>query len=253
VVQTALAATVVTDIVAVVTAATAVTAAAVSYFRLVLDRANLGAQVDVDFVPLTNKGRVVGDLCCMVKNLGSNTLSVTRLEARGRYSVITDAPETHGIEPMLDHRLPENGERTWIPMFAVTKQSSTSDTPASPGANTPSSLPASTPSSPTANTPSSPDARTPAADPSSRTVVFPGGTQAYRIPVVLDEGAELLTVWVSCDYKVEVGRLTRFLAGLRHSARAGLNFSGGLKNHQVRRTFNVTTRPPSAGSNATGS
>jgi hypothetical protein len=54
-------------------------------------------------------------------------------------------------------------------------------------------------SSSTLDTPASASASTPADYPSSmRTVVFPGGMQVYRIPVVLDPGAELLTLWVIC-------------------------------------------------------
>jgi hypothetical protein len=72
------------DIAAVITALSVFAATIAGYIQFVVRRA-VAAQFDVEFVALGSApGRVVGDVSCVVTNLGSNVLVVDRVAFRGR-------------------------------------------------------------------------------------------------------------------------------------------------------------------------
>lgn len=192
------------DIAAIITAVAVSAAAVGGYIQFVLVRAKVAAQFDVDFVSLGSaSGRQVGDLSCIVTNLGSNLLVVTKVVFRGRYSIEGEANEnpSHNMEPVLSRNL-QTGERDhaeWITLFPLP--------PRRPG------------------------------EPSARSVVFPGGSQAYRKPLALPPEARVLGIWAACDYQVQAGWFTHRLVKLVLRPRRDLDFTMGLSNHQVRRTF----------------
>jgi hypothetical protein len=49
----------------------------------------------------------------------------------------------------------------------------------------------------------------------------------------------MITVWATCDYDVQAGRLTHLLVRLVLNPRKDLDFTLGLKNHRVRGTFRL--------------
>lgn len=191
------------DIAAVITALSVFVATIAGYIQFVVRRA-VAAQFDIEFVALGSaSGMVVGDVNCLVRNLGSNVLVVTRVAFRGRYSVNDDPDEniSHNMEPALGRTLltGEHGEAAWITLF------------------------------PTKNY-------------ETRSVIFPGGTQAYRKPLALPPGARMLSIWAACDYSTPVGRFNhRFMKLVLHPPK-DLDFAFGLRNHRVRRTFSLV--PP---------
>jgi hypothetical protein len=196
------------DIAAVITAVAVSAAAVGGYIQFVLVRAKVAAQFDVEFASLGSaSGQQVGDVSCIVTNLGSNLLVVTRVVFRGRYSVEGDANQnpSHNMEPVLSRQLKigERGDAAWITLFPP---------PLKPG------------------------------EPPARSVVFPGGTQAYRKPLTLPPEARILSLWAACDYHVQAGRFTHMLVKLVLRPRRDLDFTMGLSNHQVRRTFTLV--PP---------
>jgi hypothetical protein len=73
-------------------------------------------------------------------------------------------------------------------------------------------------------------------------VIFPGGSQAYRKPLALQPGARLLSIWAACDYSTPVGRFNQRFMKLVLNPPKNLDFSSGLRNHRVRRTFSLV--PP---------
>ncbi|MDH6247758.1 hypothetical protein [Mycobacterium sp. OTB74] len=70
-----------------------------------------------------------------------------------------------------------------------------------------------------------------------RSVVFGGGTQAYRKPLLLAPGVQIVSIWARCDYQVPINRFNQKLVKLVLRPRGDLDFTGGVKNHEVRRTF----------------
>jgi hypothetical protein len=197
------------DIAAVITALAVSAAAIGGYIQFVLVRAKVAAQFDVEFALLgPASGQVVGEVSCVVTNLGSNLLVVTRVAFRGRYSIDSslDKDLSRNMEPMLSQKLgtDEHGRAAWITLFPPNSEK--------------------------------------IEDTFMRSVVFPGGTQAYRKPLALPLEARILGLWASCDYKVQAGRLTHKLVRLVLRPRKDLDFTMGLSNHQVRRTFSLV--PP---------
>lgn len=193
------------DIAAVITALAVFAAAIGGYIQFVLVRAKVAAQFDVEFLALgPASGQRAGDVSCVVTNLGSNPLIVTRVAFRGRYSVESDpaADSSGDCEPLLGRKLQTgaHGEAAWITLFP-------------PGGRR--------------------------ADPLARSVVFPGGVQAYRKPLALPLEARVLGIWAVCDYHVQAGRFTHTLVKLVLRPRKDLDFTMGLSNHQVRRTFGL--------------
>ena len=192
------------DIAAVITALSIFAATIAGYIQFVVRRA-VAAQFDVNFVTLGSApGMVVGDVNCVVTNLGSNVLVVTRVAFRGRYSVDDDPDEdiSHNMEPALSRNLltGKHGEAAWITLFPHNNHEGT------------------------------------------RSVIFPGGTQAYRKPLALPPGARVLSIWAACDYSTPVGRFNhRFMKLVLHPPK-DLDFAFGLRNHRVRRTFSLV--PP---------
>jgi hypothetical protein len=187
------------DIAAVITALAVFAATIAGYIEFVVRRA-VAAQFDVEFVALGSaSGMVIGDLSCVIKNLGSNVLVVTRVGFRGRYSVDDDLNKdmSHNMEPVLSRDLltGEHGKAAWITLFPQNHE--------------------------------------------TRSVVFPGGTQAYRKPLALRPGARVLTIWATCNYSTPVGRFNhRFMKLVLHPPE-DLDFAFGLRNHRVRRTFSL--------------
>lgn len=191
------------DIAAVITALSVFVATIAGYIQYVVRRA-VAAQFDVEFVALGSaSGMVVGDVNCLIRNLGSNVLVVTRVAFRGRYSVDDDPDEdiSHNMEPALGRTLltGERGEAAWITLF-------------------------------------------PSKNHETRSVIFPGGSQAYRKPLALPPAARMLSIWAACDYSAPVGRFNhRFMKLVLHPPK-DLDFAFGLRNHLVRRTFSLV--PP---------
>lgn len=191
------------DFVPAVSAMIAVAVALGAYVRFLLLRANVGAMFDVEYSPLgTIDGSPVGDLTCLVTNLSSNLLVVTHVRVRVRYTDANErSPQRHGLEPEMTHLLS-----------------------AEPGAH----------GAWIDIYPSRADTR------NARTVVFPGGTQPYRKPLTFLNGAGVVSVWGSCDYRVHVGQLTQWLVRRVLRPPADLDFTrSGVSNHQVRKTFRI--------------
>jgi hypothetical protein len=197
------------DVAAVITALVVSAAAIGGYIQFVLVRAKVAAQFDVEFELLGSvSGQVFGEVNCFVTNLGSNLLLVTRVAFRGQYSVDGDLDEdlSRNMEPMLSRKLRpgEHGKAAFITLFPPKGQE--------------------------------------IGDPPVRSVVFPGGTQAYRKPLALPLEARMLGLWASCDYQVQTGRFTHNLVRLVLRPRKDIDFTLGLRDHQVRRTFSLV--PP---------
>jgi hypothetical protein len=112
--------TVVWDVGTLAAAVVATVVAIGGYVQFGLVRAKVAAQFDIEFVPLGRlaDGQVVGDVSCLVTNLGSSPLLVTRVAFRYRYSI--DGGEAtgsaHNLEPRLGLTL--TGEpsphRSWV-------------------------------------------------------------------------------------------------------------------------------------------
>ena len=188
----------ITDITATITVLIAVLVAAAGYVRFVLLRATVGAAFDVELTSLGPlEGTPVADLSCIVTNLGSNLLEVTRIRVRVRYSMSDGASQFTGnpLEPALSGKLEAIDGGSWIIIYPPPRSSE-----------------------------------------DARTVVFQGGTQAYRMPLRFAGGTGVVSVWASCNYRVRVSGLTRRLVRLVLNPPADLDFTRGVGNHQVRRT-----------------
>jgi hypothetical protein len=204
------------DIAAVITALAVSAAAIGGYIQFVLVRARVAAQFDVEFELLGSaSGQVVGEVSCIVTNLGSNLLLVTRVAFRGQYSVDGDLDEdlSHNMEPMLSRKLRPGAhdKAAYITLFPTKGQKIEDPLPIK-----------------------GQKIKVP-----PRSVVFPGGTQAYRKPLALPLEARMLGLWAECDYKVQTGRFTHKLVRLVLRPRKDIDFTLGLRDHQVRRTFSL--------------
>ena len=73
----------------------------------------------------------------------------------------------------------------------------------------------------------------------TRTTVFTGCTNSYRKPLSLPTGTDLLGVLISVDYRADLRRLNARLARSFVVTDKNLDFTRGLYNHEVRRTFSV--------------
>jgi hypothetical protein len=198
------------DIAAIVSIAVAILALAGGYVQFVLRRTGLG-QVEFD-VELTNHHRgptqLIAEIACVMTNLGSNMVIVTNVQLRARYRLAGDSEDsTDGVEPTLEHVI---------------------------------------------------EPAVPQGDPlllgkhwffvvKPRTFVQPGVTQRYRQPVVVPAEAQVLHVWGSFDYRIEIkGLLTRALISLAAKPPRDLDWRKGIRAHTVRRTFSLAT-PSGAG------
>jgi hypothetical protein len=102
------------DIAAIVTAAVAVVALGGGYVQFVLRRSGLGyVEFDVEFTSLhRGKTSLIGEIVCVIKNVGSSMVIVTNVQCRARYRAFRDPEEaTHGVEPSFEHAIePVGGE-----------------------------------------------------------------------------------------------------------------------------------------------
>ncbi|MET4100378.1 hypothetical protein ABIB37_002615 [Agrococcus sp. UYP10] len=179
------------------------------YVRFVLVRANVGAQFDIEFTPLgIVNGRPAGDLALVITNLGSNLLVVTRVSCRVKYSTPVDAGAgAHDDEPTMSASpggRSAEGSAALIHVFGGPDRSA-------------------------------PHARRPTS------VISQGGTQAYRKPLTFPDGTGAVAIWASCDYHVGIGALERLIVRVVLRPRADLDYTRGLDNHLVRRTFRLDT------------
>ena len=96
------------DIAAILTAAVAVVALVGGYVQFVLRRSGLGyVEFDVEFTSLHQGAtRVIGDIVCVIKNVGSSMVIATNVQCRVRYRTVRDAEEaTYGVEPFFPHAI----------------------------------------------------------------------------------------------------------------------------------------------------
>jgi len=188
------------------------------YVRFVLVRANVGAQFDIEFSPLgLVNGYPAGDMSLVITNLGSNLLVVTRVSYRVKYATdADDGAPGYNNEPRFSGSVAPGG---WIHLFGgptLRKEALRRENRARQKAGQPKLV-------------------------ERRSVISQGGTQVYRKPLTLPHGTSAVSIWASCDYHVHIGAIERFL--VRAILRPGpdLDFTQGLYNHQVRRTFRIDT------------
>lgn len=195
------------------------------YIQFVLVRANIGAQFDIEFTALgLVNGQPAGDMALVITNLGSNLLVVTRVSYRVKYATAADdGTPGHKDEPTMSASLGVRGpqERTSrIDLFG-------GPTPAKKGV------------------PRKNEERLKEGSPNfvvaSRSVISQRGTQAYRKPLTFREGMGAVTIWAYCDYHVNIGAFERFLVRAILRPPPDLDFTQGLYDHQVRRTFRLDT------------
>jgi hypothetical protein len=96
------------DIAAIVTAVVAVVALGGGYVQFVLRRSGLGyVEFDVEFTTLHRGAtRLIGEIVCVIKNVGSSMVIATNVQCRVRYRTSGDHEEaTHGVEPSLEHAI----------------------------------------------------------------------------------------------------------------------------------------------------
>ena len=94
------------DLAAIVTAAVALLGLGSAYVQFVLRRSGLGyVEFDVEFVDLQQgTTQLIGEIVCVIKNVGSSMVIVTNVQCRVRYRTQRDAEETtHGVEPSFEH------------------------------------------------------------------------------------------------------------------------------------------------------
>ena len=205
------------------TAVAALAALLAGYVQFVLKRSTLAVEVDVTFTPLSIQPSdlLVGDLSCAITNLATSPLLVTSIRVRGRFRYRNHAPTGRWPRDLLEPDLPYSLKRLrwnlvpqpldpwieheddWFDLLAANATSSTS--PSSPSSSTGPSSP-STSTVPTSDKPSNEE------EEAERTFVFPGGTQHYRKPLALPSDTDLLSIWASCDYVVQLGWPSRHLA-----------------------------------------
>jgi hypothetical protein len=212
------------EIISLTTLALAALAAIGGYVRFVLVRANVGAQFDIEFTPLGLVNRQpAGDMALVITNLGSNLLVVTRVRYRVRYATgAGDGTPAPKDEPRMSAFLGDRGPKgTFIDLF---------------GGSTPRKKAL----RPKNDEPRKEDSPKPVI--AVRSVISQGGTQAYRKPLTFPGGSGAVTIWASCDYHVNIGPVERFLVRVvLHTPTDDLDFTHGVYNHQVRRTFRLDT------------
>jgi len=94
------------DIAAIVTALVAVIALGGGYVQFVLRRSGLGyVEFDVAFTSLHRGAtHLIGEIACVIENVGSSMVIVTNVQCRVRYRASSDSEEaTHGVEPSFEH------------------------------------------------------------------------------------------------------------------------------------------------------
>jgi hypothetical protein len=190
------------------------------YIQFVLVRANIGAQFDIEFTPLGLVNvQPAGDMALVITNLGSNLLVVTRVSYRVKYATAADdgAPG-HKDEPKMSASLGDRGpeRRTLrIDLFGGPTPRKKAEGRQKEGS------------------PNFVIAR--------RSIISQGGTQAYRKPLTFPGGTGAVAIWGYCDYHVNIGTVERFLVRAILRPPPDLDFTQGLYNHQVRRTFRLDT------------
>jgi hypothetical protein len=202
------------DIAAIVTAVVAVIALGGGYVQFVLRRSGLGyVEFDVEFVTL-HRGATgfIGEIVCVIKNVGSSMVIVTNVQCRVRYRSLHDTEEAKhrdGVEPLFGHAIePAVGDVGTLGKhsFWVSKD---------------------------------------------RTFIQPGVTQRYRKPIQLSAGVEVLNLLGSFDYRIETKGLTRALLGLAAQPPTDMDWREGIRLHTVRRSFSVSAGSDASESRST--
>jgi len=201
-------------IAAIVTAMAAVLAVGGGYVQFVLKRSLLpSVEFDVDFeMHHSGSTQLIGEVSCVIKNLGSSMLIVTNVKCRIRYRLAADSEDYlrhDAVEPYFKHRVPQ------APASADKSEEELSRNPSGTKWFF-------------------------LAEP--RTFVQPGVAQRYRKPVAMPATVQLLDVLGSFDYRIEVGRTTNILVWLFARPPKDIDWRKGIRNHTARRTFCVGQR-----------
>ncbi len=208
------------ELISLITLVVGVAVAVGGYVRFVLVRANVGAQFDIEFSSLgLVNGQPAGDMALVITNLGSNLLVVTRVSYRVKYATEADAGAPgHDSEPQFSASVMPSG---WVALFGgptLRKNALRRENRARRKAGKPKVV-------------------------EPRSVISQGGAQAYRKPLTFPDGTGAAAIWGSCDYHVNIGAIERFLVRAILRPPADLDFTHGLDNHQVRRTFRIDSSP----------
>jgi hypothetical protein len=114
------------DIASVVTALAAAIAVTGGYLQFVVRRSLLPAvEFDLEFTTVySGSTQIIGELACVIRNVGSSMLIVTNVKCRGRYRLAEDREGLYGgdlVEPAFEHSLDANapwlilvGPRTFV-------------------------------------------------------------------------------------------------------------------------------------------
>lgn len=175
------------------------------YIQFVLVRANIGAQFDIEFAALgLVNGQPAGDMALVITNLGSNLLVVTRVSYRVKFATdADDGTPGHKDEPTMRASLGVRGPQERTPRIDLFGG--------------------------------------PIPVVAHRSIISQRGTQAYRKPLTFPRGTGAVTIWAYCDYHVNIAPFERFLVRAILRPPPGLDFTQGLYDHQVRRTFRLDT------------
>jgi hypothetical protein len=107
------------DVASVVTATVALLVVVGGYVQFVPKRSSLPCvEFDVDFTTqYRGSKQIVGEVSCMIRNVGSSMLVVSNVRCRVRYRLADDPEDSHGpIEPNLRHavRQSHDGPGSWF-------------------------------------------------------------------------------------------------------------------------------------------
>lgn len=215
------------NVAAIVAAVTALAVAAGGYIQFVLKRSVLpSAEFDVDFTAYARGDtQLIGEMDLIFRNAGTTTLIVTGVRSRGRYRCRSDGEvlQPDLVEPQFTWKVGLGGVQAGL---SQPSSSVSSSIPSSVAAAPPAALPGWLPVV------------------SDRTFIQPGVTQHYRKPVSLPADAQLVHIWASFDYYIEMSRATRFLIRWLAAPPKTLDWRCGISNHTVRRTFLIPVGLP---------
>jgi hypothetical protein len=232
------------DAATLVIAVTAAVVAAAGYVQFVLKRSVLpSAEFDVQFSAYARgRDQLIGEVDLVFRNAGTSILIVSGVRSRVRYRRQGDA-ETFALdfsEPSFLWRVDQPGvlagygpvpSSAFASMPSVTSTPSALAGPVAPAVSAGSLL----------ASPAGPGWLSLVRD---RTFVQPGVTQHYRKPIALPADAQLVHIWASFDYYIELSRTSRFLIRWLAAPPKTLDWRDGVSNHTVRRTFLVPADLP---------
>jgi hypothetical protein len=196
------------DVAAIVAAVTALLGLLVGYIQLVLPRSLLPCiEFDVDFVILhrPKAGQWIGEVVCVVKNVGPGVGYVTNVQCRVS-GWLADASGVHhdGVEPPFTYHV-RAADRAGLETPVAGK---------------------------TGRLLLAGDVLQLAAG--QKNFIQPGVTQRYRKPLALPADLGLVHIWGAFDYHFRVGTFGGFVSRITRQAR-----DASPRPYTVRRTFSV--------------